>query len=58
MGEKIISATLQVKTGTSAQDIGNVNKQLGKTTEELEQTNEELLERAHVQMELRTSAQN
>jgi len=26
--------------------------------EELEQTNEELLERAHVQMELRTSAQN
>lgn len=35
MADKIISATLKVNTGTSATDIGNVNKQLGKTTEEL-----------------------
>jgi chemotaxis protein histidine kinase CheA len=35
MADKIISATLQVNTGTSAQDIGNVNKQLDQTSKEL-----------------------
>lgn len=41
MAEKIISASLKVDTGTSVQDISNVNKELDKTSTELKQTNEE-----------------
>ncbi len=35
MAEKVISATLKVNTGTSATDIGNVNKALDNTSKEL-----------------------
>ena len=41
MQEKIIAATLKVNTGTSAQDIGAVNKSLDQTSKELGGVNED-----------------